>query len=1022
VGILLAERYSYVRGVASHTHLIMTNTIVSFSSRIQAVITAVFAMFALVTSLLAPIAEVYATTSPYDWGPDWYYVEEPYSYTTDTYTYTDTYYDYSYPYSGGYSSYYYDDYGYNSYYDSTTYSYTETSYDYNYQYNTCAQTTCGCGGCSSTSAPEVTTKSATNITETSATLRCSLDDTGDLATDVWFEYGTSQYNLSRSTSHDTYSSSRTIEKGVTGLSDDTTYYYRCMGQNSKGTDTGSVMSFRTKDAYEPEPQQKPTLTTQAAVNISETSATLKCSVNPNGDTTTARFEWGTSASSLSRTTSSRTYSSTTTMEQYLSGLSANTTYYYRCTGENGGGSATGSTLSFRTGEAYDPTSTPEVTTKSATNITETSATLRCSLDDTGDLATDVWFEYGTSQYNLSRSTSHDTYSSSRTIEKGVTGLSDDTTYYYRCMGQNSKGTDTGSVMSFRTGEGEEDGEEPEVETKSATNIDEDSATLRCYVNPNDSDTDVWFEYGETTSMNDDTSKQKYDDVRTVERSVTGLAPDTKYYFRCVAKNDEGKVYGDRLYFTTKEGEEDELPFVSTNQPTNVSASSATFNGYVNPRGDSNTERWFEYGPTLSLGYSTSRYRQGSSAGNFSDYVSSLNDNTTYYYRAVARNNTGTNYGNIVSFRTGTGGWTNQAPVATTGNATNIGRSSARFTGNVSVPTSAYTTAWFEWGTTQSLGRSTSAQAVSGSSMFVEHSQFSLDYATTYYYRLVVQNTYGVSRGHIVSFTTLSAPNGGTTTYVPYVAPVTKEYGARVTKTVENLDAPNGSSTEVFAERGQALRFAIRVENTGDYTLEDVTIRDLIPYYLEFANAEESLRYDGTRREVVWYVGELRKGESREVTLDMVVTDDARLGSTIENIARLESDKHEEVSNSIFIRVTDDVLADAKANRNAGAAAAFLGWDGIFPDTLLGWLIFTILLLIIIVLIRQLVLFYNEHKAKRAMQYVPQVPVAPVAYQSAQGPYAPTPATLPVAPVAYPTAPNAPQGTQTVFPMGPAGQQ
>ena len=596
MGILLAERYSYVRGVASHTHLIMTNTIVSFSSRIQAVITAVFAMFALVTSLLAPIAEVYATTSPYDWGPDWYYVEEPYSYTTDTYTYTDTYYDYSYPYSGGYSSYYYDDYGYNSYYDSTTYSYTETSYDYNYQYNTCAQTTCGCGGCSSTSAPEVTTKSATNIAETSATLRCSLDDTGDLATDVWFEYGTSQYNLSRSTSHDTYSSSRTIEKGVTGLSDDTTYYYRCMGQNSKGTDTGSVMSFRTNDTYEPEPQQKPTLTTQAAVNISETSATLKCSVNPNGDTTTARFEWGTSASSLSRTTSSRTYSSITTMEQYLSGLSANTTYYYRCTGENGGGSATGSTL------------------------------------------------------------------------------------------------------SFRIGEGEEDGEEPEVETKSATNIDEDSATLRCYVNPNDSDTDVWFEYGETTSMNDDTSKQEYDDVRTVERSVTGLDPDTKYYFRCVAENDGGKVYGDRLYFTTEEGEEDELPFVSTNQPTNVSASSATLNGYVNPRGDSNTERWFEYGPTLSLGYSTSRYRQGSSAGNFSDYVSSLNDNTTYYYRSVARNDAGTNYGNIVSFRTGTGGWTNQAPVATTGNATNVARTSARFTGNVSVPTSAYTTAWFEWGT------------------------------------------------------------------------------------------------------------------------------------------------------------------------------------------------------------------------------------------------------------------------------------------------------------------------------------
>jgi uncharacterized repeat protein (TIGR01451 family) len=251
---------------------------------------------------------------------------------------------------------------------------------------------------------------------------------------------------------------------------------------------------------------------------------------------------------------------------------------------------------------------------------------------------------------------------------------------------------------------------------------------------------------------------------------------------------------------------------------------------------------------------------------------------------------------------------------------------------------------------------------------VEHSQFGLEYATTYYYRLVVQNAYGVSRGSIVSFTTLGAPNGGTTTDVRYVyvAPE-KEYGARVTKTVENLDAPNGTDTEVFAERGQALRFAIRVENTGDYDLEEVTIRDLIPYYLEFANAEENIRYDGTRREVVWYVGDLREGESREVTLDMVVTDDARLGTTIENIARLESDKHEEVSNSIFIRVTDDVATDADRNRNAGAAAAFLGWEGIFPDTLLGWLILTILVLIIIVLVRQLVLSYNDYRAKKMMR-------------------------------------------------------
>ncbi|NTV22638.1 MAG: DUF11 domain-containing protein [Candidatus Yonathbacteria bacterium] len=663
---------------------------------------------------------------------------------------------------------------------------------------------------------------------------------------------------------------------------------------------------------------------------------------------------------------------------------------------------------------------PEVTTKSATNIDEDSATLRCDVDPNGD-TTDVWFEWGTSSSSLSKSTSQRSYSSSTTAEQALSGLSDDTTYYYRCVGRNDAGSDYGSVLSFHTEE-ENNGEEPAVETKSATDIEQDSARLRCYVNPNDLDTDVWFEYGETTSMNEDTNKRSYDDTETVEQLIDDLEGDTKYYFRCVGENDEGKVYGDRLYFTTDEdGDDSERPFVSTNQPSNVTASSATLNGYVNPQGDSDTERWFEYGSTLSLGYNTSRDRQGSSAGNFNEYVSGLQNNTTYYYRAAARNDAGTVYGSIVSFRTGDGGWIdNKGPVATTGSAVNVARTSARFTGNASVPTSAYTTAWFEWGTTQSLGRTTATQSVGSSSVAVNQSMFGLDYATTYYYRLVVQNTYGISRGAIVSFTTLGAPNDTPTRPVQPVS--VKEYGARITKTVENIDYQNGSPTDVFAEKAQTLRFTIQVENTGDYTLEETTIHDLIPFYLEFANADESLRYDGTRREVVWYIGELRSGESREVTLDMVVTDDARAGMTIENVARLESTKHNEVSNSIFIRVTDNVEADAKANRNAGAAAAFFGWDGIFPDTLLGWLIFTILLLIIIVLIRQLVLFYNEHKAKRAMRYVPQAPVAPVAYQSAPGPYASAPATLPVAPVAYPTAPNTPQGTQTVFPMGPAGQQ
>ncbi len=651
---------------------------------------------------------------------------------------------------------------------------------------------------------------------------------------------------------------------------------------------------------------------------------------------------------------------------------AYSSYDYQSTGCGTSGCNTGCTSGCTTPVTY---TRPTVTTRSATNVGESLATISCDVNPNGNTA-NVWFEWGTSSASFSLSTSTRSYSSATTAEQSLTGLSTDTTYYYRCVGENNGGKSTGSTLSFHTTSNQNT--LPEVITKSATNIDGDSATLRCDLNPKNISTSTWFEYGTSSSMNQETSHALYNgsNSREVQQYVSNLNDNTTYYYRCVGENSAGRVHGSRLSFVTDNNYSSvEAPFVTTNQPTNVATGSATFNGYVDPRNDSNAERWFEYGTTMSFGYTTYKYRQGASAGSFNDVVSSLNNNTTYYYRAVAKNSAGTNYGNVVSFRTGDGGWTdNRGPVATTGAALNVARTSARMTGTASVSSAAYTTAWFEWGTSQSLGRSTPTQSIGSTTSLVNQSQFGLDFNTTYYYRLVAQNTYGISRGNIMSFTTLSAPVNDNP-----VVPVAKvkEYGARVTKSIENLDYANGSATDTFAEKGQKLRFTIRVENTGDYTLEETIIRDLIPFYLEFANADNQIKYDGTRREVVWYIGELRAGESREVTLDMVVTDDARLGMTIENVARLESVKHTEVSNSIFIHVTDNVEADARANRNtSGAAALFFGGDGFFPTTLFGWLILTILILIVVMLIRQIVGYYNEHKAKKAMKTAtPAVPPA-----------------------------------------------
>ena len=195
----------------------------------------------------------------------------------------------------------------------------------------------------------------------------------------------------------------------------------------------------------------PTVTTTAASAITRTSATLNGSVNPNGQATTAYFEWGTSStlSTFDTTTSQSIGSGTSAVSvtANLTGLNANTTYYYRAVGQNSGGTQNGSIVSFTT------SALPTVTTSAGSNIGSTSATLNGSVNPNGSTAT-AWFEWGTSgilsTYTSTASQSIGSGTSAVSVTANLTGLSASTTYYYRVVGQNSAGTSGGSIVSFTT--------------------------------------------------------------------------------------------------------------------------------------------------------------------------------------------------------------------------------------------------------------------------------------------------------------------------------------------------------------------------------------------------------------------------------------------------------------------------------------------------------------------------------------------------------------------------------------------
>jgi len=94
----------------------------------------------------------------------------------------------------------------------------------------------------------------------------------------------------------------------------------------------------------------PSATTGVATSVTSNSATLNGTVNPNGDSTTYYFEYGTTTSYGTTTTSMSAGSGTTdvSVNADISSLSSNTSYHYRIVATNSAGTTYGSDKSFTT--------------------------------------------------------------------------------------------------------------------------------------------------------------------------------------------------------------------------------------------------------------------------------------------------------------------------------------------------------------------------------------------------------------------------------------------------------------------------------------------------------------------------------------------------------------------------------------------------------------------------------------------------------------------------------------------------
>src|SRR5207302_1893227 len=260
----------------------------------------------------------------------------------------------------------------------------------------------------------------------------------------------------------------------------------------------------------------------------------------------------------------------------VQGLAPDATYHFRIVASNAGGRGSGEDQTFTT-----VASAPRVVTRTASALTQTSATLNATVNPNGDTVSDCRSEYdSTSAYGPSVPCASVPRSGTSpvAVSPAVPTRRSSDLYHFRIVASNAGGRGTGADQTFTTVSSA-----PSVVTGTASALTQTSATLNATVNPNGGTvSDCHFEYGSTSAYGTSVpcASLPGSSAVAVSAEVEGLAPNSTYHFRIVASNEGGTSSGPDQTLSTLPNP----PSVETGTASALAPAGATLNASVNPDG------------------------------------------------------------------------------------------------------------------------------------------------------------------------------------------------------------------------------------------------------------------------------------------------------------------------------------------------------------------------------------------------------------------------------------------------------